>query len=45
MKVKIVNGVLRKFPDLVVLVGEVKGVRVPRLTPCLKSLKKKSLLR
>jgi DNA/RNA-binding domain of Phe-tRNA-synthetase-like protein len=39
MKVKIVNDVLRKFPDLMVLVGEVKGVRVSELDPMLEEFK------
>src|SRR5665811_1551960 len=39
MKVKIVNDVLRKFPDLMVLVGEVKSVRVSELDPMLEEFK------
>ena len=45
LKVKIVDDVLQEFPDLMVLVGEVKDVESPRLTPGLKSLKRKFLLR
>jgi DNA/RNA-binding domain of Phe-tRNA-synthetase-like protein len=39
MKVKIVNDVLQKFPDLKVLVSEVKGVKVSELDPMLEEFK------
>ncbi len=39
MKVKIVSDVLQKFPDLMVLVGEVIGVRVSEVDPMLEEFK------
>jgi len=40
LKVKIVDDVLQKFPDLRVLVGEVKGVTVSQADPGLEEFKK-----
>jgi DNA/RNA-binding domain of Phe-tRNA-synthetase-like protein len=39
LKVKIVDDVLQKFPNLMVLVGEVKGVRVSEADPRLEEFK------
>lgn len=39
MKAKIVDNVLQKFPDLVILAGEVKGVRVSEVDPMLEEFK------
>ena len=38
-KIKIVDNVLQKFPDLRVLVSEVKGVKVSELDPQLEAFK------
>lgn len=36
LKIKIVDNVLQKFPDLRVLVSEIKGVKVSELDPKLE---------
>jgi len=41
-KIKIANDVLQKLPDLMVLAGEVKGVRVSELDPELEEFKKEA---
>jgi DNA/RNA-binding domain of Phe-tRNA-synthetase-like protein len=41
MKVKIVNDVLRSFPGLMVLVVEIKGVRVSEVDPIIEEFKEK----
>jgi DNA/RNA-binding domain of Phe-tRNA-synthetase-like protein len=39
LKVKIVNDILQEFPDLMVLAGEVKGVKVSEVDPGLEEFK------
>jgi DNA/RNA-binding domain of Phe-tRNA-synthetase-like protein len=39
LKVKIVNGILQEFPDLMVLAGEVNGVKVSEVDPRLEEFK------